>query len=136
MIMVVGQPAFDIVKEFQKDAVEKFPDPIVRLKAILQILFDLDPAKEKLGQFMLTEGILQGDMSIPLYLVSILKEIFAGKKDELEMRIIAIQILEPLYSATCIPVPFRLYSGVDIYDRSARENFIDILVDNAIKVNG
>lgn len=111
----------------------KYPDPSTRLKAMLKNLFDLDPVKEKLARYMLLMKVQQGNLRIPLYMVPILKEIFGEEKEELPLRILALQMLQPLVTAAISPEAFQLYSGVDIYDKQAREGFIDTLVDNLIK---
>lgn len=134
IISVLKQQALCVLNKFDQHAVENFPDPIKRIQALLKLLFNLDPTKEKTAQFMLTVGVLQDNMQIPLYLVSILKEILGEGQDELELRILALQLLEPLYSASCNPVPFRFYSGVDIYNKKEREHFIDLLVNNSLKM--
>lgn len=107
-------------------------NPVEKLKNMLKELCNVAASNQKLIQFILTQGILNGNMQAPLYLIPVLKEIFGREKEEIELRIIAIQILQPIQAAGITPEVFRLYSGIDLYDTKARNQFIDILVENLI----
>ena len=50
-------------------------------------------------------------------MIPMLKEMFQNKKNELELRIIALQILQPLQVAIMSASTFKIYSGVDIYKK-------------------
>lgn len=106
--------------------------PVDRLKTMLKELCNVAVANEKLIQFTLAQGIMNGDMHTPLYLIPILKQVFGSKKEEIELRVIALQILHPIQIAGIAPAAFRMYSGIDLYDTAARNNFIDMLIDNVI----
>lgn len=106
--------------------------PVARLKNMLKELCSISLANEKLIQFTLVQGVINGDMSTPLYLVPILKEIFGAEKEEIELRIIALQLLQPLQIAGISPEAFRMYCGIDLYDADARDGLIDILVDHLV----
>lgn len=121
----------DAIDEFSKQAA--ITDPIERLKAMIKVIFDLDPGKQQLIQFLLTLGPLRGDLKTSLYLVDVLHEIYGETKGELELRILALQMLQPLEIALMTPEEFRLFSGVDVYDRTSRNEFIDLLVENLIQ---
>ena len=66
-------------------------------------------------------------------MIPMLKELFQNKKNELELRIIALQILQPLQVAIMSASTFKMYSGVDIYKREERRKFIDTLVNNVAR---
>lgn len=106
--------------------------PVDRLKSMVKELCNVAVANETLIQFTLTQGIINGDMHTPLYLVPILKQIFGSKKEEIELRVIALQILHPIQIAGIAPAEFRMYSGIDLYDTAARNNYIDMLIDNLV----
>ena len=107
-------------------------EPVQKLKAMLKELSSVAVANKKLIQFMLTQGVLNGDMHAPLYLIPVLKEIFGAEKEEIELRVIALQILHPLQVVGIAPAEFRMYSGIDLYDTQSRNKFIDMLIDNII----
>ena len=79
---------------------------------------------------MLMMELQRGTMQVELYMIPILKEMFQDKKTELELRIIALQIIQPMQVAIMNPDTFKIYSGVDIYNKEDRSNFIDLLVNN------
>ena len=114
----------------QKDTGES--DPVERLKNMLKELCNISLANEKLIRFTLMQGIMNGDINTPLYLVPMLKEIFGVEKDEIELRIIALQLLQPLQMAGISPETFRMYCGIDLYDRDARGRLIDMLVSHLV----
>lgn len=107
-------------------------DPSQRIRIMLKSLYSFAERHEKLIQFLLTHGIVNGDMDAALYLVPMLREIFDAKRDEMQLRIIALQILLPIQVASINPGAFHRFAGVDLHDANQREQYIDSLVDNLI----
>lgn len=83
-------------------------------------------------QFILTQDLMNGILQTPLYLVPILKKIYGNRKTEIELRVIALQILQPLQNAGIVPDAFHLYSGFNLFEEDQRNNYIELLVDNII----
>lgn len=108
-------------------------EPIPKLKKMLKELYGFAEKYEKLLQFTITHGLLNGDLKAPLFLVPVLREIFGGRKDEINLRIIALQIILPIQVTSLCPPAFLFYSGIDLRNESQRNNFIDTLVDNLVK---
>ncbi len=106
--------------------------PVDQLKAMLKELCLIAVTNEKLIQFTLTQELMKGDMRTPLYLVPLLKQIFGDEKEEIQLRVIALQILHPIQVAGIAPAAFRMYSGIDLYDTEARNRLIDMLIDNLV----
>ena len=107
-------------------------EPVPKLKTMLKELYNFAEKHEKLVQFILTQGILNGDMQTPLFLVPVLREIFGNRKDEVHLRIIALQILLPIQVNSINPMKFHFYSGIDLHNEEQRNSFIDTLVDNIV----
>lgn len=120
----------DAVAQILNRAEMQSMDPAERIKNMLDTIYELFEAYEKLAKFMLTMELQRGSMQVELYLIPMLKELFQNKKNELELRIIALQILQPLQVAIMSASTFKMYSGVDIYKREERRKFIDTLVNN------
>ena len=114
-------------------AAEKYEEPADRLKHVLKSLFLISEDQENSTRFILTQEILNGDMLAPLYLMPILGDFYKGRKQDIAQRILALQIIQPLQLAAIAPKAFQLYSGVDIYDTKAREEFIDMLIEHLPK---
>lgn len=108
-------------------------DPVSRLKTMIKELFDYAKGYEKLIRFSLTRSILGGERQAELFLVPLLREVFEGRKSEMELRIIAMQIILPIQAASINAASFRLYSGIDLNSETQRKSYIDTLVDNIIQ---
>lgn len=130
--MAVGDVLAKMAMGFLEDKQDLTLNPVQKLKGMLKALCNVATANNNLTQFMLTQGILNGDMHTPLYLTPILKEIFVEEKEEIKLRVIALQILHPIQIAGIAPAAFRMYSGIDLYDTEDRNKFIDMLIDNLV----
>jgi AcrR family transcriptional regulator len=108
--------------------------PIPKIKIMLKELYSFAERHEKLLQFTLTRSVLNGDMQTPLFLIPVLREIFKEQKDEIHLRIIALQILLPIQVTAICPSAFHLYSGIDLHNEVQRNNYIDTLIDNLVKL--
>ncbi|MBV1758860.1 MAG: TetR/AcrR family transcriptional regulator [Dethiosulfatibacter sp.] len=108
-------------------------NPVEKIKAMLKKLFGIAEQHEALIKFTITQNLLDGEMKTPLFLIPVLKEFFGDQKDEIHLRIIALQILLPIQIASINPAEFHLYSGIDLHDERQRNIYIDTLVDNSLK---
>jgi AcrR family transcriptional regulator len=105
-----------------------------RIRTMLKSLYTFAERHEKLIQFLLTHGIVNGDLDAALYLVPMLREIYPQEKDEIQLRIIALQIILPIQVASINPSAFRHFTGIDLHDVKQREAYIDTLIDNVTTV--
>jgi AcrR family transcriptional regulator len=128
--VAIGDVMAKMATEFVTSDVYSDSVPVLKLKRMLKELFNFGLSHEKLIRFTLTQGLLNGDMKAGLFLVPVLKEMFEGKKDELQLRIIAAQIILPIQVASLNPTQFKLYSGIDLNNESERNNFLETMVDN------
>ncbi|MNZ93935.1 hypothetical protein D3C78_1130280 [compost metagenome] len=102
---------------------------------MLKELYTLSDKKEKLMRFTLSRDIMNGNMQTPLHLIPLLKEIFGNRKDEIQLRILALQILYPIQVTGLNKETFYTYSGIDVSDQDQRNHFIDNLINNLISSN-
>jgi len=107
-------------------------NPVAKLKVIVKELYNLSGDKKRLNYSFLSREIMDENMQTPLYLIPILKEIFGEECDEMQMRILALQILYPIQVAGLNPEAFYMYSGIDIYRLEQRDHLIDLLIDYVI----
>jgi len=131
-LAVSGEMA-NIANDFIKAGNYPGLDPVVKMKTMLKELFRYAEKHEKLMRYTVAHSILSGDMQAELFLIPALREIFREEKDEIELRIIAMQILLPLQVASVSPSAFHFYSGTDLFDERQRSRLIDTLIDNLIK---
>lgn len=130
--VAIGDVMAKMATEFVTSEVYSKSEPVLKLKRMLKELFNFGLSHEKLIRFTITQGLLNGDMKAGLFLVPVLKEIFEGKKDEMQLRIIAAQIILPIQVVSLNPIQFKLYSGVDLNTELERNSFLETVVDNLI----
>ena len=107
-------------------------DPVLKLKNLIKQLYAFSAEYENLIRFSLTQCIQNGDMGAELSIVPLLREILKDEADEMQLRIIALQIIQPIQAVSLSPEAFRMYSGIDLYNEKERNKFVDTLVDNLI----
>ena len=129
----VGNEMAKMAGDFLKGGSEPGMDPVERLKAMLKELFQYGERHKDFLKYTMTRSILNGDMQAQLTLIPLLRDIFADQKDEINLRILAMQILLPLQVTALSPQAFHFYSGIDLFDETQRNRFIDTLIDNLVK---
>lgn len=130
--IAIGDIMTNTIRNFTKADTYSELKPVAKLKAMLNELYTLAGNNEKLIQFILTREIMDGNMQTPLYLVPLLKEIYGNRKDDMQLRIIALQILYPIQITGLNVAAFHLYSGIDLYSAEQRNRFIDTIIDNLL----
>lgn len=121
-----------MAKKLQHPKDNETKSPIEKLKIMLKELVDLAMHYSKLSLILVSHEMQQGNMSAPLYLLPILKEIYGETKNEIEIRIIALEIIATLQISYMGSHGFKVYSGIDIQDEIQRDKLIDILIENTI----
>ena len=132
--VAIGRIMADMATGFISSKTSLQSSPVDTLKKMLKELYCLAGKYEKLLQYTLSQGLLHGDLDTALYLIPVLKEIFHGQKDDMQLRLIALQIILPLQVTAVCPSAFFTYSGIDLYEEQARNNFIDTLIGNLIRI--
>ncbi|MNW41429.1 transcriptional regulator BetI [compost metagenome] len=133
--IAIGDTMAKTILSFSKSDSYTDLEPIEKLKAMLKELYTLSDKKEKLMRFTLSRDIMNGNMQTPLHLIPLLKEIFGNRKDEIQLRILALQILYPIQVTGLNKETFYTYSGIDVSDQDQRNHFIDNLINNLISSN-
>ncbi|MPM57195.1 hypothetical protein SDC9_104017 [bioreactor metagenome] len=103
-----------------------------KLKSIIKNLYVLTIQYESIIKFLVLQCVQKGDMSAELTIMPLLRQVFGNDKNEIELRIIALQILKPIQVASLSAESFRVYTGINLYDEKQRGEFVDILVDNLV----
>ncbi|MDL2253045.1 TetR/AcrR family transcriptional regulator [Ruminococcaceae bacterium OttesenSCG-928-I18] len=129
---VVGEMMADTIAAHEAAPAHGTP-PAERLKELLKELYGVGEEQMPLMRYLLGWELTEGNLEAPLYLVPLLREVFAGQADEMRLRVMALQILQPIQAAALNPGSFRLYCGIDLTDPAQRDRFIDSLVENLIK---
>jgi len=124
------------ISKFAKNSAYSHMEPDVKLRAMMKELCDIVGNDEKTARFLLLREITEGNMQAPLFLIPLLKEIFGEQKDDMQLRIIALQIIQPIQISGLNTAAFHMYSGIELLDIEQRNRFIDTLIDNLIISSG
>ena len=130
LCIAIGDTMAAIISDFSNSESYADLEPIEKLREMLKELYDLSDKREKLMRFILSRDILNGNMQTPLHLIPLLKQIFGDKKDDMELRIVALQILYPIQITGLNRDEFYMYSGIDVSNQEQRNHFIDKLLYN------
>ncbi|AET69305.1 transcriptional regulator [Desulfosporosinus orientis DSM 765] len=130
--IAIGDIMSKTISDLHKGNLHNDLDPVSQLKALMKELYIVAGDNEKLIRFLLTREIMEGNMQTPLCLIPLLRDIFGTSKNEMQLRIIALQILSPIQVTALNCSAFHMYSGINLNDRDQRSRFIDMLVDNLI----
>lgn len=133
LFKAVSDTMSTLAKELQKSKDGKPENPVEKLKLMLKELVDFAIRYNKLSLILVSHTIQQGNMEVPLYLVPILKDIYGSAKDEIEIRIIALEIVSTLQVAYMNSQKFQLYIGMDINNKLQRDKLIDTVINSIIK---
>ncbi|MDF2512000.1 MAG: transcriptional regulator [Herbinix sp.] len=131
--IAIGDTMANIILNFSKSDNYAELDPIEKLRELLKELYTLSDKKDNIMRFILSRDIMSGNMQTPLHLIPLLKQIFGNKKDDMGLRILALQILYPIQVTGLNRDAFYMYSGIDVSDKEQRNRFIDNLINNLIK---
>ena len=130
--IAIGDVMSQTVSNFLQENYHNDVDPVDRLKALMKELYFVAGDDEKHIRFLLTREIMEGNMQTPLYLIPLLRDIFGSSKNDMQLRIIALQILNPIQVTALNSTSFFMYSGINLNDVAEQSSFIDTLIDNLI----
>ncbi|PKM73170.1 MAG: hypothetical protein CVU91_06280 [Firmicutes bacterium HGW-Firmicutes-16] len=108
-------------------------DPVRYLKEMLVIMSDVSMKDRRMNRFSAEYELTKGDLSICLYLLPILREIYKDRKSETELRLIAFQIIATTQSIYLRQDAFHMLTGIDIENKTERDHLINMIVDDLIK---
>lgn len=111
-------------------------DPQTRLRRLLKETARIGVQYPTHLQIMIAHEVQNATFSVPLLIVPLLREIYGGRKAEMQLRLIALQMVLPLQVAALQPASFRLYAGIDLFDSRQRDDLIDTLIDNLLPQEG
>jgi AcrR family transcriptional regulator len=107
--------------------------PIERLRRFFGQTAELAMQYDEIFRAQLSYEILNGDMSICYYVTPLLKEHFGEAKSELEIKIMALEMIAAMQLALLKTEEFQRYTGVNIKDAKQRERALDVILNTVIK---
>ncbi len=130
--IAIGDIMTEAINKFTKINSNTLLTPISKLKILLKELYSLSGTNERLIRFILSREVLNGNFKTALFLVPLLKEIYGNQIDDIQLKIITLQILHPIQVTGLNQAAFHMYSGLDLNNPEQRDHFIELLVDNLI----
>ncbi len=107
--------------------------PFERLKHFFYQTAELALQYREIFRVQLSYEILNSDLSICYYITPLLKEYFDGSKSDLEIKIIALQMISVMQVILLKMEEFQRYSGINIQDTKQMEEALEIILSTAIK---
>lgn len=105
----------------------------VRLRRFFHQTAELALQYSDIFRAQLSYEIVNGDMSICYYITPLLKEYFGGTKSDLEIKIIALEMIAAMQVILLKMEEFQRYTGVNIRDAEQREEALDVILDTVIR---
>ncbi len=111
-------------------------DPVDSLRATLKGIAAVIARYPKYGRISVSHELLHGNMATARLLLPALREAFGTARPELELRLIALQLVAPLQVAFLRASAFHEFGGIQLQDDRSRDALIDNLVDNLVQGAG
>ncbi len=124
--------AGDLAEHWQSTLDASIADPVVRLKALLKANASVGAQYAKLARLSVLHELLEGEFSVPLVIVPVLRDIFGRNKTEAEIRLLAFALVTALQVILIREPEFRHYSGINLFDVAQRDQAIDCLVNQFV----
>ncbi len=105
-------------------------DPVEGLRATLKGIAAVIARYPKYARISVSHELLHGNMATARLTLPALREAFGPDRTELQLRVLALQLVAPLQVALLRHAVFREYAGVEMGDDRARDALVDDLVDN------
>jgi len=130
--VAIGESMVRIISDFTSTKANHDQPPVCQLKELLTKLCSMAGSDTKFVRFIIQRELYEGSAQAPLHLTPLLKAIYGAEKDEMQLRIIAMQIIHPLQVACLDTDAFHMFSGINLLNPDERATFIDSLVNNLI----
>jgi AcrR family transcriptional regulator len=106
--------------------------PLNRLKNMLRGISQFALEHRFLSEISINGELKGGNENTVGAILPLLKEITGGKKTELELKLLALQIIVPLQVMLLNAAAYQKILGVDLGDTATELRLLDTLVDNVI----
>ncbi len=123
----------DLADQWETMLDHSIADPVERLKSLLNVNATVAMQNAKYARILIQHELLEGDFSVPLVIVPVLREIFGQAKTEQELRSLAFLLVTGLQVAFIRQQAFRRFTGVNPANDAQRTDWIDQMVDQLIK---
>jgi len=99
-----------------------------RLREMLITLCDITIKYSQFTSLTVEYEIIKADITVPQYILPLIREICGGERSEISMRITAYEIISLLQLLFLRAKDFWSYAGVDVLEHDGRVQIIDTLL--------
>ena len=124
----IGQILQEAADNWQSQIDETKP-PKEKLKQMLVNLSNMAVKYYHYTKITLKYEILENEITVPYYILPMIKAYYGKMKSETELKLIAFQLISTLQVIFIKSGPFTKYIGEDIWDEAIRERIIKNQVD-------
>lgn len=107
--------------------------PLERLRCFFGQTAELALNYNEIFRAQLSYEIVNSDMSICYFITPLLKEHFGSLKSDLEIKIIALEMIAAMQMILLKMEEFQRYTGLNIRNAKQREEALDVILGIAIK---
>lgn len=111
----------------------KKEEPLKRLKNMLTSISVFAVEHRFLSEISISAELKNGNENTVGTILPLLKEIYGNEKNELELTLMALQIIIPLQVILLNPKEYKKCLGEDVTDINKSFHLLDIFIDNIVK---
>lgn len=131
--LAVGRIMDEVVAPWYQTSLHSDVDPVIRLRQLLKESGRIAFRYRNLMVMSVTYELMKGNLDVPVLILPLVREIFGHQKSELELRLLAFQLIVTTQVAFLRADTFRRYAGVDLSVESERETVVNLLVDHLVE---
>ena len=103
-----------------------------RLRSLLKDTSDLIIQYPQYTEISVSYALHHSDLEVQKMILPLLREIFGMSKTELELRLYSMMIISSLQVALLRYSTFQTYIGLDLFEKTQRDQCIDIILDTIL----
>lgn len=106
--------------------------PTERLRSLLKGTSDVIASYPQFSEISVSYALYRSELGVQKMILPLLREIFGMSKSELELRLYAMMIISALQVALLQNEAFQAYVGLNLFEKSQRDQCIDVIVDTIL----
>ncbi len=107
-------------------------DALTRLRHLFKESARIIARYPKFVDLAISHALWHDEFNVPMLTVPLLREILGPDRTEVELRVLAFELLVSLQVAIVRAEAFQRYSGIDLLDERQRDLALDLFIDNVI----
>lgn len=125
----------DVAARWYQPAEHSGVDPTIRLRQLFKETTRIVLEHRRLTEISLRHTLMEGDMTVPTLILPLLREIVGEKKSELELRLLAFQLIASTQLAFLRADALHQFLGMDILNERNLDDVLDAMITNLIGDN-